>query len=390
MTGPEILHSFFLIFSGAAVIATVALYTRQPMLVAYIVLGALAGPYGMGLVSDTALLSGIAEIGIIFLLFLVGLDLPTQKLKNMLGESLLTALGTTAVFFSAGGLVMLVFGFSVTEAIIVGIGVTFSSTILGVKLLPTTVLHHRHVGEIVISLLLVQDLFAIVALILIGYLGGNADHSDTALLTLILGLPALIVGALIAVKFAILPLLQRFDDFHEYIFLLAIGWCLAIAQVGHMCGLSYEVGAFIAGVSLATSPIAQYIANHLKPLRDFFLVMFFFTVGASINLLLLSSIWMPIVALAAVILLIKPWTFTRLLKMQGETLSSAKEVGLRLGQASEFSLLVSYMALNASLLSPKSAAVLQAATVITLLINSSLVVSNYPNPIAANPALRRD
>lgn len=390
MTGPEILHSFFLIFSGAAMIATVALYTRQPMLVAYIALGALAGPYGMALVSDTALLSGIAEIGIIFLLFLVGLDLPTQKLKNMLGESLLTALGTTAVFFSAGGLVMLVFGFSVTEAIIVGIGVTFSSTILGVKLLPTTVLHHRHVGEIVISLLLVQDLLAIVALILIGYLGGNADQSDTALLTLILGLPALIVGALIAVKFAILPLLQRFDDFHEYIFLLAIGWCLAIAQVGHMCGLSYEVGAFIAGVSLATSPIAQYIANHLKPLRDFFLVMFFFTVGASINLLLLSSIWMPIVALAAVILLIKPWTFTRLLKMQGETLSSAKEVGLRLGQASEFSLLVSYMALNASLLSPKSAAVLQAATVITLLINSSLVVSNYPNPIAANPALRRD
>jgi Kef-type K+ transport system membrane component KefB len=150
------------------------------------------------------------------------------------------------------------------------------------------------------------------------------------------------------------------------------------------------VGGFIAGVSLATSPIAQYIANHLKPLRDFFLVMFFFTVGASINLQVLSSVWMPIVALAAVILLIKPWTFTRLLNMQGETLSSAREVGLRLGQASEFSLLVSYMALNASLLGAKSAAVLQAATVLTLLINSYLVVSKYPNPIAADPALRRD
>ncbi|MAD93129.1 MAG: sodium:proton antiporter [Gammaproteobacteria bacterium] len=390
MTGQDILHSFFLIFSGAAVIATAALHTRQPMLVAYIVLGALAGPYGMAFVDDTALLSGIAEIGIIFLLFLVGLDLPTQKLKNMLGESLLTALGTTAVFFSAGGLVMLSFGFSMTEAVIVGIGVTFSSTILGVKLLPTTVLHHRHVGEIVISLLLVQDLLAIVAMILIGYLGGSAEQDGTALLTLTLGLPALIAGALATVKFAILPLLQRFDDFHEYIFLLAIGWCLAIAQVAHMCGLSYEVGGFIAGVSLATSPIAQYIANHLKPLRDFFLVMFFFTVGASINLQVLSSVWMPIAALAFVILLIKPWTFTRLLTMQGETMSSAKEVGLRLGQASEFSLLVSYMALNASLLGAKSAAVLQAATVLTLLINSYLVVSKYPNPIAADPALRRD
>jgi Kef-type K+ transport system membrane component KefB len=118
--------------------------------------------------------------------------------------------------------------------------------------------------------------------------------------------------------------------------------------------------------------------------------MFFFTVGASINLQVLSSVWMPIVALAFVILLIKPWTFTRLLTMQGETMRSAKEVGLRLGQASEFSLLVSYMALNASLLGAKSAAVLQAATVLTLLINSYLVVSKYPNPIAADPALRRD
>ena len=138
----------------------------------------------------------------------------------------------------------------------------------------------------------------------IGYLGGSAEQNGVALLTLALGLPALIAAALMTVKFAILPLLQRFDDFHEYIFLLAIGWCLAIAQVAHLCGLSYEEGGFIAGVSLATSPIAQYIANHLKPLRDFFLVMFFFTVGASINLQVLPSVWMAIVSLAAAILLI--------------------------------------------------------------------------------------
>ena len=230
----------------------------------------------------------------------------------MLGESLLTALGTTAVFLPAGNLVMLGFGFSVTEAVIVGIGITFSSTILGVKLLPTTVLHHRHVGEIVISLLLVQDLFAIVALILIGYLGGSANQSGTAVLTLVLALPILIAGALISVRFAICPCYNDSMIFMVF-FLLAIGWCLAIAQVAHMSGLSYEIGGFIAGVSLATSPIAQYIANHLKPLRDFFLVMFFFTVGASINLQVLSSVWMPIVTLAAIILLIKPWTFRRLL-----------------------------------------------------------------------------
>ena len=390
MNDTDILQSFFLIFGGAAVIATTALYLRQPMLVAYIALGALAGPFGLALMDDTALLSGIAEIGIIFLLFLVGLDLPIHKLKNMLGESLLTALGTTAVFFSAGAGVMLVFGYTVIEALIVGIAMTFSSTILGIKLLPTTVLHHRHIGEIVISLLLVQDLLAIVALLFVGFMGNPTEHHNIAMIGLAVGLPALIVGALLVVRFVLLPLLEKFDEFHEYVFLLAIGWCLTIAQLANSLGLSYEVGGFIAGVSLATSPIAQYIATHLKPLRDFFLVMFFFTVGASIDLSLLQGVWLPISVLSITVLLVKPLTFTRLLHMQGESLSNAKEVGLRLGQASEFSLLVSYVAIHASLLSMESAVILQAATVLTLLINSYLVVSRYPNPIAANPALRRD
>lgn len=390
MADTNILTSFFIIFSGAAVIATAALYTRQPMLVAYIALGAILGPFGLGFLNDTTLLANIAETGIIFLLFLVGLDLPTQKLKNMLGESLLTALGTTVVFFTAGAGVMLGFGYSATEAAIVGIGVTFSSTILGIKLLPTTVLHHRHVGEIVISLLLVQDLLAIIAILLIGYLGAGPSQSNQELMMLALGLPALIAGALVVVRLAILPLLAKFDAFHEYIFLLAIGWCLTIAFAAHSLGLSFEIGGFIAGVSLATSPIAQYIANHLRPLRDFFLVLFFFTVGASIDLGLLGSLWVPITALALVVLLIKPWTFQRLLQAQGESPHTAQEVGWRLGQASEFSLLVSYMALSAGLLGTAGATILQTATVATLLVNSYWVVSRYPNPIAADPALRRD
>ena len=231
---------------------------------------------------------------------------------------------------------------------------------------------------------------AIVALLFIGFIGSPNEHNNIPLIGLAAGLPALIVGALLVVRFVLLPLLEKFDEFHEYIFLLAIGWCLTIAQLAHSLGLSYEVGGFIAGVSLATSPIAQYIATHLKPLRDFFLVMFFFTVGASIDLNLLPGVWLPISVLSITVLLVKPLTFTRLLHMQGETLPNAKEVGLRLGQASEFSLLVSYVAIHASLLSMESAVILQAATVLTLLLNSYLVVSRYPNPIAADPALRRD
>ena len=104
----------------------------------------------------------------------------------------------------------------------------------------------------------------------------------------------------------ILKLIQKFDRFHEYIFLLALGWCLGMAEVAHFVGLSAEIGAFIAGISLATSPISQYIAVNLKPLRDFFLVLFFFSLGARFNLGLLGDILLPAVILATLILILKP------------------------------------------------------------------------------------
>ena len=186
MLSTGIVESFFLIFTSAAALASIALYTRQPLIVAYIAIGCLLGPHGFALVADPDLLSEIAEIGIIFLLFLVGLDLPPNKLRNMLGESLLTALGTTAIFMLSGYLLMRAFDYSVTESIVTGIAVTFSSTILGIKLLPTTVLHHRHVGEIVVSLLLVQDLIAILALIFLASYSGSVTETLTSLGTCLL------------------------------------------------------------------------------------------------------------------------------------------------------------------------------------------------------------
>ncbi len=288
MPEPDFIATLFIIFCGAGVVATLALYTRQPMIIAYIVVGAVLGPFGLGVIDSDEFLNEIAEIGIIFLLFLIGLDLQPSKLKNMLGESLLTALGTSIIFFSLSAGIMLIAGFNYFEAIVTGLGMTFSSTILAVKLLPTTALHHRHIGEMVISLLLIQDLLAIFAIILVGALGAQAASLSTNLLALGLGLPGLILGAYLAVRFILLPLISKFDAFHEYIFLLTIAWCLLGSSAAHAIGLSYEIGAFIAGVSLATSPIAQYIAEHLKPLRDFFLILFFFTVGASLNLGLLQ------------------------------------------------------------------------------------------------------
>jgi Kef-type K+ transport system membrane component KefB len=358
--------------------------------VAYIAVGALLGPHGMQWVSDADMLSEIAEIGIIFLLFLVGMDLEPRLLRNMLGEGLLTALLSTAAFFFMGYGLMLWFGFSQSEAVITGVAVTFSSTIIGIKLLPTTVLHHRHIGEIVVSLLLIQDLLAILALILLAGYGDSLSETLTSLGAVLLALPVLVLVSILGVRYVMLPLVSRFDAFHEFIFLLALGWCLGMATAAAVAGLSFEIGAFVAGVTLATTPISKYIAESLRPLRDFFLVLFFFSVGAKLDIGLMMEVFLPTLLLALAVVAIKPLVFSALLRWQGENRDTAREAGYRLGQASEFSLLVTYVAAGTALLGSEAAHVIQGATVLTLVMSTYAVIFRYPTPIAVSERLRRD
>ncbi len=391
MDHSSVTFAFFLIFSGAAVLASVALYTRQPLIIAYIALGALIGPYGFSLVTDLQLLSDIGHIGIIFLLFLLGLDMQPQALLATLRKSTVVGLASCAVFFVGSWLLTRLFIDDGMQAAIVAIAMVFSSTIIGIKLLPTTVLHHRHIGEMMVGLLLLQDLLAIIVLVLIMAASGSAEGDALQqVVFVLLALPLLGVGAWAAVRYMLLPLIQRFDRFHEYIFLLAIGWCLGLAESAQLLGLSAEIGAFVAGVTIATSPIAQYIAINLKPLRDFFLILFFFAVGARFDLGMLSLVWVPALCLALLVLTMKPVVYRWLLKGVSERRSLAWDLGFRLGQASEFSLLIAYIAFDAGLLDQRGSLLIQAATIITLLVSSYIVVLNYPTPIAISDRLRRD
>ncbi|MEY3007815.1 MAG: hypothetical protein RI942_2157 [Pseudomonadota bacterium] len=391
MDAHSVTFSFFLIFSGAAALATLALYTRQPLIIAYILLGGLFGPSGLGWVTDLNLLADIAHIGIIFLLFLLGLDMQPAALVSTLKKSTPVALLSSLAFFSSSALIVWVLGFDLPEASVIGVAMMFSSTIIGIKLLPTTVLHHRHIGEMMIGLLLLQDILAIIALIALNALGDA--HSSNLVEQIIrpaIGLPLLITGCYLAVKHLLLPVLARFDRFQEYLFLVAIGWCLGIAELSANIGLSAEIGAFIAGVTIATSPISQYIAISLKPLRDFFLVLFFFSVGARVELSALPSVALAVGALSLGILIFKPLVYRALLGGVSERKELAWNMGFRLGQASEFSLLIAYVAVTKGLLSAEGAVLIQAVTIITLLASSYIVIMNFPTPIAIRDDLRRD
>jgi Kef-type K+ transport system membrane component KefB len=385
-----IVESFFLIFAGAAVLAAAALYTRQPLLIAYIAVGGIAGPHGFAWVDDSKMVTEVSQIGIIFLLFLVGLDLQPSKLKNMVGSAAVTAVVSSAIFFAVSVAVMRAFGFSWVDAMVAGTACMFSSTIVGLKLLPTTVLHHRHIGELVVSLLLIQDLIAILALIILSGRGESVTDALGSIIALFVALPSLVLVAFGVVRFVVLPLMHKFDAFHEFIFLAAIGWCLAVASAAKSIGLSLEIGAFVAGVAMATSPIAQYIAENLRPLRDFFLVMFFFSIGAAIHFDLMLQVAVPTVVLTVLLIALKPLVFRWLIALQGDSTKVAWEAGVRLGQTSEFSLLVAYLATSVALMSDAASHVIQGATVLTFVISTYIVIFRYPSPIAVSERLRRN
>ncbi len=389
MSQHPIVFTFFLVFTGAAILATLALVARQSLLVAYIGLGILFGPWGLDLVADAELVSETAHVGIMFLLFLLGLDLTPQDLAHSLRKTTLVTAGSALLMLVAGAAIGLLVGFPTLEALIVGAVMGFSSTIIGLKLLPTTVLHHQRMGETIISILLLQDLAAIALLLVLkGASEGSAPWAEAALL--LLALPGLSLLSWAVSRWILIPLIRRYDTFREYVFLIAVGWCLGMAELARVLGLSHEIGAFIAGVALASSPIALYIAESLRPLRDFFLVLFFFGVGVQFNLGMAPDVLMPALMLALAALALKPAIFQWLLVRTGEPPTRAWEIGFRLGQLSEFSLLIAALALSTGSLGARAAYSLQMATVLTFLVSSYLVVLRFPTPIAISDELRRD
>lgn len=385
----NVFYTIFLIFAGAAVFSTVVLYTKQSLLVAYILLGAVLGPWGLKWISDLGAVASVGEVGIIFLLFLLGLHLQPQNLLHMLKEVTWIATFSSLFFAAIAYFIGRWFGLNVVESMVLGAAMMFSSTIIGLKLLPTTILHHQHTGEVMISVLLMQDLIAIVVLIVING-GQDGSFSWHDLVMVCVALPALMLFAYVVERYILVKLLAKFDRTQEYVFLLSIAWCLSLSVLASKLGLSQDIGAFVAGVALAASPISLFIAESLKPLRDFFLVMFFFAVGATFNFDYLAQVVIPACILAFLILVVKPLCFYFMLTKSGEKKSVSKEVGIRLGQASEFSLLVASIALTSKVISDVASNLIQATTILTFIVSSYLVVLKYPTPMSLSDKMRKD
>lgn len=377
-----VLFSIFLIFVGSALIATAALWARQSLLIAYMSLGIITGPWCLGWITDAKIITEIGDTGILFLLFLLGLHLDPQNLLESVKETVWVALISSIAFVTAGFIVCYAMGFSLLESVFIGIALMFSSTIISLKLTPNKFLHHTTMGESMISILLLQDLLAI--MVLVGIKAVSTQQSS-ALDFKLLSMPLLILTAFVLEKYILQKIFQSFGHLREYLLVTAVAWCLGMAQLAEVIGLSGEIGAFIGGVAIASdSRVSLYLAECMKPLRDFFLVLFFFSVGATFDICLAKNELAVILALTIVMTIIKPFVFRSLCRNILGLEKQSLELGVRLGQISEFAILVGSIGITHKLISPEVATVIQGSAMISFLVSTYWVVTCYQTPIGTD------
>jgi len=234
-----------------------------------------------------------------------------------------------------------------------------------------------------------EDLLAVFVLSFISCLGSGGGVISSFIL-LIVKLCILIGILVLFEQFILRRIMLRVERLHELLFVLGLAWCFGIASISNRMGLFYETGAFFAGVVLARHPISLYISERLKPLRDFFLVLFFFTLGAKLNLLIMKGIFLKALLLASVFIIAKPWLFKKFFIFSGEEPAFAKEIGFRLGQLSEFSLLIALLAFTLGHISSDASVLIQLVTIITFIASSYIVIFKYPTPIGTSEQFIKD
>lgn len=376
-----ILFSIFLIFVGSALISTAALWARQSLLIAYMSLGIITGPWCLAWIADASIITEIGDAGILFLLFLLGLHLDPQNLFESAKETLSIAILSSIAFAGLALGLGLAVGLSLLDASFIGVALMFSSTIISLKLIPNKLLHHTTMGEAMISILLLQDLLAI--LVLVGLrIAGSQGSGLFEILRILCSLPLLLSTAYVLERYILQGIFLAFGNLREYLLVMAVAWCLGMAQLADVMGLSGEIGAFIGGVAIASdSRVALYLAECMKPLRDFFLVLFFFSVGATFNLHLAWREIGLILALVVIMLFAKPLIFQALCKRILGLEQHAWELGVRIGQISEFAILVCNIAQHAHIISPQAATIVQGSAMISFLASTYWVVTCYHTPI---------
>lgn len=363
-----------LMVAGAAVLSALTRRLGVPGVVAYMVAGLALGPL-TGLVEVTPAVATLSELGVVFLLFLVGLELSVDRVREVGVVALVAGTLQVLLTFGGGAGLGLLVGLSLPASVVVGLAMTFSSTAVVVKLLQESRELGTRSGRITIGILLMQDVVVVVALTLLGALGGGEEVSRGGGLVLpfgALGAMALVTAA--ASRSTLPRIFDWIGAAPDSVFVFSVTWCMLFVVASELVHLPLEIGAFLAGVGLAQLPEAHPLGRRLGPLTNFFLAVFFVALGIQMDPAAAGSrIWV-VVTLVVFVLLGKGLLLTWILARSGETSETAFRTGLSMAQVSEFSFILAALAAEAGLLDPVTLSVIGVVGLVTIAVSSLLLV----------------
>jgi len=362
-----------LIIAIAAVVSFVMRLLRQPLIIGHIITGIIVGPTVFNFVNSPETIEVFSNIGITLLLFIIGLGLNPKVIKEVgkvAGITAVIQVAATALFAWGGGIIL---GFSRTESAFFAVAMSFSSTIIILKLLSDKKEQNRLYGKIAIGILLMQDVMATVALLFVTS-RGESGFSISQLGALafkgsLLVFPVLLIGNILVPRFS-----KLIAGSQEFLFLFAVGWGFGVAALFEATGFSIEIGALVAGVSLASLPFTQEISARLRPLRDFFIIVFFIALGTRIDFGSISQNLPIIIMACAITIIFKPLVILTIMGLLSYTKRTSFKTAVSMAQISEFSLVFIILGSRKGLVSDNLVSTMTVVALITIAVSTYLII----------------
>jgi Kef-type K+ transport system membrane component KefB/Trk K+ transport system NAD-binding subunit len=371
----SVFNEIALIIAVGTGVALIMRLLRQPLIMGHIITGIIVGPSVFDLIKSEETITVFAKLGIALLLFIIGLGLNPKVIKEVGKPSVIAGgiqvVATTAISY----LIAKMLGFDNVSALISGIAMAFSSTIIILKLISDKKEQNRLYAKLSVGMLLIQDIIATIALLFVSSPSageGGISSADIGLLV-VKGTAGILLLYVVAEE--ILPRARLLiSGSQEFLFLFALSWGLGIAALFEIAGFSLEVGALLAGVGLATQTYTQEISSRLKPLRDFFVVVFFISLGSELVLDNLMSILTPAIVLSITVIIVNPIVVMTALGMLGYTRKTSFKAGVGMAQISEFSLVFAILAQRQGRISDETLSILTLVGLITIAISTYMIV----------------
>lgn len=385
----ELFADIAVILLVSALVGLLAVRLHQPLVVAFVLVGVVVGPSVLGLVEPGDDLELLAKLGVAVLLFVVGLKLDLHVVRRLgpvaavVGCAQVTAVGT------GGFLIALALGLSAAESFYVGLGLAFSSTIIVVKLLSDRREIDDLHGRLAVGILIVQDVVVVAAMIVVATMGERSGSLGAAFLEVVVASAGLVLMLVLLMRFVLEPLLHGLARTPDLLMLFAIAWAVVVAAAGNAIGVGAEVGAFLAGFSLASTPYREAIGSRLVTLRDFLLLFFFIDLGSRLDV---ADPWdelLVALVLSVFVLVGKPVVISLLLLAMRYRSRVSLESGLALAQISEFSLILAALGVEAGQIDDETTTLLTLVALITIAASSYLLLNSESISDRVAPLLER-